>query len=514
MPPPTYTLAVDFNDDGNFTDPGEALAADLLHMTWRLGMAQPYDSLAAPISARLTLRNHHRAYSPEYTAANLKPGVPVRIQSNDGLTTRTHFTGFIQRIEPQTGSQGERLALIHAVGPEHWLARHRIRLPPQINVSADAVIAAILDSSLLRQTPLAGHWLLDIPNHMEVGVNTRLGSSYPRALETGKSTFAYTADTWDAGVTALDAIHQMAESERGRFFVDRFGQLVFFHRHHTILAAAPLATFADNMDGLEYDYGAHLANHVEVPLIPRSLGAPGSVLWQLANPQKIEPGEAGARRLTTPYRDSNDRLMGAITVLKPVAGLDFSANTLPDASGADYTTSLTVSVVEAGASRALLEIRNDSPITLYLLAGAQLRGTPLLLGDPAIVEQTDWTSLNLYGPHDLRLNTPDLGTIEEAENMARFELTRRKTPRGLVRSLQVSGALHLTQMLTRTLFDRITVQETQTNHAADYFIIGEEHEVDLAGARHRARWLLEPASSSTFWIIGTSLLDQTTILAY
>jgi hypothetical protein len=514
MPPPTYTLAIDFNDDGNFTDPGEALTADLLHMTWRLGMTQPYDSLAAPISARLTLRNHQRAYSPEYTATNLKPGVPIRIQSNDGLTTRTHFTGFIQRIEPQTGNQGERLAVIHAVGPEHWLTQHRIRLPPQINARADSVIAAILDSSPLRQTPLNGYWLLDVPDHAEVGVNTRIGGSYPRALESGKSTFAYAADAWGMGVTALDAIRQMADSERGRFFVDRFGQLAFYHRHHTILSTAPLATFADNMDGLEYEYGAQIANRVEVPVVPRSLGVPGNVLWQLDSPQKIEPGEAGVRRLNVLYRDAADRPLGAVSVLTPVPVLDYSANTEPDGSGTDYTTRLLVNVVEAGASGALLELRNTLSGALYLLVGARLRGTPLILGDPAIVEQTDWESLNRYGPHYLRLNTPDLGTLEEADNMARFELSRRKNPRGLVRSLQVSGALHLTQMLTRTLFDRITVQETQTNHSADYFIIGEDHEIDLAGARHHARWLLEPASSSAFWILDASLLDQTTILAY
>ena len=366
----------------------------------------------------------------------------------------------------------------------------------------------------MRQTPLGGYWLLDGANHAEVGVNTRLGGSYPRALEAGQSTFAYAADTWDSGVTALDAIRQMADSERGRFFVDRFGQLNFYNRHHTILAAAPLATFADNMDGLDYDYGAHIANQVEVPLLPRSLGTPNSVLWQLVAPQKIEPGEAAVRRLTAPYRDSANQPIGAVTVLAPVAGIDFNANTQPDGSGTDYTSSLSVNVVEAGASSAVLEFRNNTSVTLHVLTGTQLRGTPLVQGDPAIVEQTDWASLNLYGPHHLRLDTPDLGTVEEAENMARFELTRRKNPRGHVRSLQISATLHLTQMLTRTLFDRITVQETQTNHTADYFIIAEEHEVDLAGTRHHARWLLEPAASSAFWILDTSLLDQTTVLAY
>ncbi|MEZ4667899.1 MAG: hypothetical protein R3E39_08295 [Anaerolineae bacterium] len=514
MSPPTYTVAIDFNDDGDFTDTGEALTADLLHMSWRLGVAQPYDTLAAPVTARLTLRNPHRAYSPEYSAANLKPGVPLRIQSNDGLTTRTHFTGFIQRVEPQTGTQGERLAVIHAAGPEHWLTQHRIRLPPQVNARADTIIAAVLGSSPLRQTPIGGYWLLDIAGHAELGTNTRLGGSYPAALETGKSTFAYAADTWGSGLTALTAIQQIVESERGRFYVDRFGQLIFYNRHHTVLTTASVATFTDDMDGAFYDYGSHVANHITVPITPRTLGAPASILWQLSAPQKVEPGEAGVRRLTAPYRDSSDRPIGAVQVISPQAGVDFSANTHADGSGADYTSQVVMNVVEAGASAALLEFRNNSVVTIYIQTGAQVRGTPLVLGDPAIVELTDLPSLNLYGPHQLHLETPDLGTLEEAENMARFELVRRKDPRGHIHSLRLSGTLHLAQLLTRTLFDRITVHESQTNHTADYFIIAEEHEVDLAGARHHTRWLLEPASSSAFWILDTSHLDQTTILAY
>jgi hypothetical protein len=107
-----------------------------------------------------------------------------------------------------------------------------------------------------------------------------------------------------------------------------------------------------------------------------------------------------------------------------------------------------------------------------------------------------------------------LTNIEEADQLARYELARRKDPRGTLHSIDLSGTLHLTQILTRTLFDRITIQDTQTNHTADYFIVAEEHTVDLGGTRHRTRWLLEPAAANTFWILDTCTLDYTAILAY
>ncbi len=514
MPPATYTVSIDTNDNGSFADATENRASDVLQLEWRLGMAQPFDSIAAPTIARITLRNTTRAYSPEYTADDLKPGKPIRIQSNDGIATRTHFTGFIDHIEPLAGNQGERLAIIHAVGAEAVLGQQRIRLPPQINVTADSVIGKIMDATLLRYSPLAGYWLLDTTGHAELDSNTCLAGSISRALESGRSTFAYAADTWDAGVTAWEAIRQMTESERGCFFTDRFGQLVFYNRHHTLLTSSAVASFSDNMDGLEYVYGADVANQIEVMLIPRSLGTPASVVWKLATPQLIQPGEAGIRRIVAPYRDASNQPMGAALVIAPVAGVDYQANTLADGTGADRTVALNMVIMEAGASAAVIEIRNTGTTPLYLLAGAQLRGTPLIGGAPALVTQSDYASANLYGLRRLTLHTPALTNIDEADQLARYELARRKSPRGMLRSIQISGTLHLNQILSRTLYDRITIHDTQTNHSADYFIIAEQHTVDLGGARHQTRWLLEPAAANSFWVLNTSTLDQTTTLAY
>lgn len=513
MPPPTYHIAVDLDDDGSFTGLAESFTSDVLHVAWRLGFSQPHDTVAAPIAARVTLRNHHRAYSPEHHPA-LQIGLPLRIQSHDGLTTRTHFTGFIHRVEPLTGEQGERLAVIHALGLDHQLGQHRIRLPPQIDVTADAVITALLAGLPLRHTPLKDHWLLGVPGHAELDSHTHLGSAFPVALQIGHSTLAYAADTWGDGIPALEAIRQMADAERGRFFVDRFGQMTFLNRHHTLLATTSLAAFSDDMDGLDYAYGADIANQVEVECRPRTIGASGSTLWQLANPQRIEPGELGHRRLITPYRDSTGQPMGALQVLAPVPFLDFTANTQPDGSGLDVTAGLLVILAESSFSGAVLEVRNLTAATAYLMPAARLRGTPLHLADPALVQHTDWASVNRHGLATLRLASPALTSADEADQMARYELARRSQPRGTVRALHLSGTLHQAQLLARTLFDRVTLHESQTAHTADYFIIAEEHEVDRAGTRHRARWLLEPAAASAFWILGLSLLDQTTVLAY
>jgi hypothetical protein len=508
---PTYAAAIDRDDDGDFSDPGEAITG-IIEMEWRLGLAQPDDCTAAPGWARITVRNQSRAYSPE-TVTDLTPGKMLRITSDDG-TLRSHFTGCIERIEPLAGNQGERLAVIHARTLDAQLAKHRVRLPAQVSIRADEGIAAVLDALPLRPWPLQGRWLVEVPGQSEIGVNTHLGGSAALAAEPGLSVFPYCGDTWDDGLPASSAIAELAASERGRFFSSRTGQMVFHNRHHLLLNTTPAAIFTDTAVALDYAYGADFANRVQVEITPRSIGVPGSTLWSLDTPQRIDPGEGAARRIIARYRDAADRPQGALDVLKPVPGLDYQANLLPDGSGADVTGGLLVTLVEASASAAVLDLRNLFGLPIYLLAGARLRGTPILLGDPLTVEAAGWTSLNRHGLRAYRIQTPALGTVGDADSLARYELARRQQPRGAVRSLTLSAAAHRPHILARTLFDRIRITESQTGHSGDYFIIAEEHRVELGGARHTARWLLEPAAASAFWVIETSRLDQTSVLAY
>lgn len=511
--PVTYTIAIDRDDDGDFLDSGEDITADVLTMHWRLGMAGAHDSVAQPGTAQITVRNHSRTYSPENNA--LLPGQVLRIQSDDGSTVRTHFSGHISHVEPLPGDQGQQTAVIHAVDASAQLGQYSVRLPPQVNVRADEVIDAILDSVPLRRTKLKGYWLLGRVDHSELGTNTRLPiATIPRSLGAGQTTFDYAGDTWADGIAAIDAIGQMVEAERGRFFIDRSGQAVFYDRHVLLGDTTVAATFADDMSDMAYDYGADVVSRVQVRLIPRRVGVAGTTLWQLDSAQRLPDSAADMQQIVAHFRDDNDRPIGALTLIPPRRELDYTANTAADGSGVDVTDEVDVTLRTTDFSAAVLEVRNLAGRAAFLQAGAKLRGTPLDMGDPLLVEQTSHASLNLYSPQALLFDLPALDSIEQADSLARFELARRKTPRGRIHSLTVTNQSHEAQILARTLFDRITVQETQTAHNTDYTIVAEAHAVDLGGERHRATWTLENIAANTFWVLGRDLLNQTTILAY
>jgi len=294
----TYTIAIDTNNDGDFSDSGEPISSNVLRLRWRLGMAQPFDSMAQPTWAEITLRNNGGAFSPE--RSGMVPGQRIRIQSDDGTTVRTHFTGFISRIDPSTGDQGERTAVITAVGAEERLSVNVVRLKPLENVRADEAIGAVLDQCQLRHTVLDGMFILD--EQSTLGTHKLAGDAIPRQFETGVSTFAYLGETW-AQINAETAIRQLTESERGRFYIDREGDAVFLNRHHTLVNTSVDATFADDMDGLNYTYGADIRNRVQLQVTPRSIGQPDTILWQLDNAQRIAGGKT--QRIAISYHDES-----------------------------------------------------------------------------------------------------------------------------------------------------------------------------------------------------------------
>jgi hypothetical protein len=70
-----------------------------------------------------------RLYSALY--GNLVPFRLVKIESNDGTTTRTHWVGRIETIQPMVNANGQRSTVIIASGITHLYAAAESRLALQ-----------------------------------------------------------------------------------------------------------------------------------------------------------------------------------------------------------------------------------------------------------------------------------------------------------------------------------------------------------------------------------------------
>jgi hypothetical protein len=94
----TFTIAIDWDRNNNFSGVQDDVTARVQGVNWFLGMRQPWQDKADNSMLALTLRNNDRLYSPDNAASplagKLVPQRPVRIQSYDGTTTRTHWVGW------------------------------------------------------------------------------------------------------------------------------------------------------------------------------------------------------------------------------------------------------------------------------------------------------------------------------------------------------------------------------------------------------------------------------------
>ncbi len=506
-----WSVHIDHDDDGLADGPGEDISQAVLAIRWRRGMARAQDSVAQPGHAEITLRNHDGAFSPERNA--LPPGRLLQIRSDDGVQRRTHFTGHITRVEPEPGALGSRRAILHSHDASAQLAGHHIRLPILTEQRADQIIARCLDHVPLRRPRLRRTWLLARAQHSELGSNTQLASiNIRRSLQRDPDLLTQVGDTWSAGIPALAAIEQVCGAGRGRFYIDHEGQARYLNRRHLLRAVTPQASFRDDMQALRYSHSDARVSQVEVLLTPRSRGQPATTLWTLGQPLAIEPGAAGIQQLLLRYRDERGQPCGALELIEPLATLDWSANSRPGGLGEDLSGQLTLLLREPGISATLLEIRNRGSATAWLQAGARLRGTPLYSGDPLLVTQRSLTSQALYGPATLRLDLPALTSLRQARTLARYELARRRAPRGQVHSLSFSSGAPLARARQRGLFERIRIEESQSGHHGDYFIIGEEQQI-APGGQQRLSWLLESAGNP-FWSLGRQRLNRDALLAW
>ncbi len=454
------TLPDGFNT-GAASDLDDFITSDVLTMDWNLGFARAYDVVSAPTRGTIMLRNDDGDYAPEHTGISLNPGTPVRVRMTHNSQTYVMFTGLIDRVEPKG-----RTTALHLIGPEDHLKRHRIAMPLITNGSAKDVIKAALAQPALDR--------------------------FNRLLDTGVSTFAYVGDTWSDGIRAHQVIAHVVEAERGRFFSNRKGEVIFYDRNHLDTSPAIDATFVDDYEALTYVYGDALINQVRVRVRPRQVGSAGSVIWQLSTPQRVKTGECVT--FTAHLHDLSGNPVGVIRVIPPVKRTDYRANTAADGSGADVTAQFTMTIPTEGVrgSAVILDVCNTSGSNAYLLAQTRLRGTPLIQGDSLLIEQTNFPSALAYGLNSLMIDLSVLGTTADAKEFAQAKLDAFAAPFGAVQSITLGNRSHYNEALSLGLFDAITITDSDTGHSANYYIIAEKHTLSHGGYRHQVTWLLEP----------------------
>lgn len=489
--PITYTVTLEPNDGGPPLD----ITADVRALDWRLGAENPAQALASPGRAHIAV--YRQGLDDALT------GGWLTITSHDGLIDRVHFSGMIAAVTPAAGPAEAGQAVLHAVTADAGLSEVSARLPPMLNATSGALIAALLADLPLRRADMRSVWVLEVAGLGELDSTARLAAPFALVIvgDGGQSRFAYAAL---GGLRADEALRQIVVSEGGRCAMNRGGALVFFDRHRPLHAATPAAVLDGTMHDLVLAAGEHWANCVRARFYPVTVGSPETALWSLEQPQKLPPG---VHRMTVRFRDAAGQPCAAWQIDR----LEAQAASAPDDTGSPLL--IEALIAAADARSAVLELRNPGPADAWLTTGTRLYGTPLHFGAPLAVEHADWLSTAFHGPRLRELDLPLTDSLDEAGSRARFELLRAPVPRTCALMIELDIRA-VPVALGLTLGDRIAVADPATSHHAEYDVIGEAHTVDEGGARHRVRLFLDPSPQTRFWEISLCALDTATALAH
>ena len=139
-----WTIGIDWDRDGSYTDE----TARVLFAKWNLGFQQAYMDVGNDAKLSLLMRNEDKRFTPESSASalygKLAPLRPVKIESKDGTTTRTHWSGRVEAVRPAVNQYGERLVKILCSGAIGFLSTSQTIIELQENQHGDQIIDALM----------------------------------------------------------------------------------------------------------------------------------------------------------------------------------------------------------------------------------------------------------------------------------------------------------------------------------------------------------------------------------
>lgn len=445
-------------------------------------------------------------------------GVRLRAQFYDPGTSAWYvkFVGSVSTITPIAGLYASQQVLVVATDWIDEAARSTIAgLATQVNKRADEIL-----SLLIGNIPRA-------PYATALGIST---DTYPYALDTTRD---------DRPNPVLQEIARVTASEMGHFYQAGDGTVTFDERYARVNRAVSLS-LSDTMSGLEISSNRdQILSRVQTIIHPRTIDTVTQILYRLQSIPQIADGDT--LTLVGGYTDPNSRAqrVGGTSMVTPVATTDYTANSLADGTGTDYTGSITVTATY-GSNAARYSITNGAGVPVYLTK-LQARGIGIYDYEQTVAEADDPALSATFGEQVQAIDMPYQSNVALGQELATYllrifgpqtvanfalgvaglcelgETTRfADTNYAVVGSVRVSPttAALQTEILARDIGDVIAIAESMTQIDSRFVINAVDLEVRAPGIPF-VTWTLSPYESEPYWLLGTaraSKLGETTTL--
>ncbi|MBN1430438.1 MAG: hypothetical protein JXB07_18860 [Anaerolineae bacterium] len=516
-----WELWIDLQGDGKFAGPNDRIPLEdvVMPMSWQLGL-DPEEQMARPATATILLDNSTGKYSPERDGALagftthraiklVSGGYPFAKTDAEGnftgetysvVTEQTMFLLRIDSIEPEPNRySGKQITRIKAADMLPEAGMYSVSVPLQLDKYASEILrAAVREDGLYPPGTVFG-WIL---GYTPLG-ETRLGIiSDPFNFDFGAYQYPYAMDNNDINATLYDVIRYVVETENGRFFTNRAGQLEFWDRNHMSLHTDVDYTIDNDMIAMTYKYGAEIANIVRVRYQRREITLTGTPVLA-TTVEDIQIPEGATVVTVIEFRDASGNRVSSSNPIKPVPGTDYYVTSN---YGYDYTSQVDLTMKATAQSAELTLKNNFVPAVgfsgdLFIPAGMTIRGTDRVIAYPKnSVKVEDADSIFEFGrrPYKKVVDLKFVDTYALAMSIAQEIRDKYAQPRG--NAVNVKFAIHdaatWTLALKGVIGSRIMILETQTGHSQEYFVVGESHSIrDGGGSDYTLALTLEPVGS-------------------
>lgn len=454
-PLPAYSFKVDWNGDGDTSDPGDDVTADILSGGVSISYGRDQARQLTPAktgTASFSLNNADRTYSPENDTGPLFGDLdPARQMTGSVVFNGSTYALASMRVDDYT------INVDYSNRTADFSFLDGMKDLDGFKLSTGVVQAS-------RTGELIGH-ILDL-----------VGWTGPRDLDPGATIVPY---WWAEGTTALQAVQDLVKSEGvpSIAYVALDGTFVFRDRHHRILraqsltpqayytqgelgeCASPAATGLSFTEPFTYTHGwRDIVNSVSFEAVVRATPGDYEQVWQNGNDINLSIGQS---------------------IVVTASGSDPFLNAQMPTAGIDYTT------VGVGTVQITMSRTDGAAIQLTLLAvggsvtvqGLSLRAKAIKVVSTVTVVRKDTESIATHGEQTYSDTAPWAGP-EDAYAVAGLLLLHYAHRRPTVEiRLTASDPRHLWEILNRAISDRIHITYGEMGLDSDFFIESVSHSI-------------------------------------
>ncbi|HEX2905691.1 MAG TPA: hypothetical protein VHO69_02445 [Phototrophicaceae bacterium] len=453
----------------------------------------------------------------------LAKGTLIRVKDGSGNQL---YKGKIAEVTQDVGAYSNRTVQIVCEDPMLELLDAEYSPSLLEGATVDQALAEIFNKVVIAWPYKHMYWMLGVEGASELDVSTKLYSPPATDFNTGSYALPYIGDNMERGrgLDAQSMIRELVKTEFGGLFYwePRTSTFTFRTRRWgieptTVDSVWSTADFAR----VKSSYAKDLYNDITIEYEPREIGAAGSILWEESGlPIRIKAQETKVFQVR--YTDPDDRNTpcGAKDLIQPALGVDVFAYDEWYGPAIDRSKFFLVRLEAAGGT-AKIEITNMRTNREFLITTLQLRGTPILRRPRRKVTAQDGPSIRDNGQHPHEWQVSMLDSEDYVQQAADWLLSKFKDPAVNFEEVELTlddNSARLAEALAVKTGTHLTITDSWTGHDADYFCVGERHQLMGGGSNaHTFIWTLKPASRDQYWLLGVSgrsELGYTTKLAF